>query len=249
MFTPTWQLPVTSREVCLFGSLLLFVREPLRLCALSQKVALLAKKTAFSLVLYISSRSDQNKAFLDDTLSKVVRGFSGLDFFAADCSNVAELCKMVNTNVPRFPHIVFREPKTGVFREMEANIDITSKLVTKFLSQQIPDRVVYLKSSKDREFFMAGEDAYKVVLVTDKKEAPPLYRLLALEFEGKLALGVAGRKLDEGVAQSFIGYAPKGQLKLPAFFDAETRKFVQKSGTELRAWFRALYKVLVGAFF
>jgi len=192
------------------------------------------------LVFLYTGRSADSKT-LKDGFVKVAKMYKdAVPFYAVECMNQAELCRLVEQDVQRFPHLVYygygKKLEYGML-EAGATTEgrVTEMGIRQWLNKVVPGRLEVLKSSAERSQFLSAEpQKAKIVFLTDKDGVPPKLKTLSMDFQNSVSLALVSRKQAPDV---FAQFAQNPKVSLPAFYDVQTDTISSKKGPEIRSYF------------
>jgi hypothetical protein len=105
----------------------------------------------------------------------------------ANCMKQRKLCR--SNNIPSFPAMRWY----GLPNDKEPDIverDTSAKSLGKFISGEMPDHTTKLTDKKSLRAWLDTADGPPVVLFTDKKSVPPMWKALSRQFHHRASLAV-----------------------------------------------------------
>eukprot|EP00931_Biecheleriopsis_adriatica_P101994 TRINITY_DN77032_c0_g1_i1.p1 TRINITY_DN77032_c0_g1~~TRINITY_DN77032_c0_g1_i1.p1 ORF type:complete len:551 (+),score=117.27 TRINITY_DN77032_c0_g1_i1:32-1654(+) len=186
-----------------------------------------AASKQFLTFLY-TDRNGDSKA-LKDAFVKTAKSYKGaVAFYAIECMSQADLCREVEADVQRFPHLAYygygKKLKFGQVAQGGAFADeaVTEKKLNSWLAEVVPHKVIQLNSVHDKSRFLSMEPhKAKIVYLHKSGPAPPKLKALSMAFQDGVNLALVSTKSVPDVFASF-GKPPDS---LPAFFDVQSQTF------------------------
>eukprot|EP00928_Gymnodinium_smaydae_P007954 TRINITY_DN12850_c0_g1_i1.p1 TRINITY_DN12850_c0_g1~~TRINITY_DN12850_c0_g1_i1.p1 ORF type:complete len:579 (-),score=79.16 TRINITY_DN12850_c0_g1_i1:8-1744(-) len=201
----------------------------------------------FLAILY-TERSGKTKE-LKSSLVKMAKSYKGaVPFYAVDCMQSAELCRLVEADVQQYPCLVYygysKRLPFGVTEPGStkgADQPLTDKTIGQWLSTVTPGSLIQLKSMKDRDAFMSSEaDKAKIVFLSEKASVPPVLKSLSMDFIERVLIATVSKRQAPDVFASFSASA--SSQTFPAFYDVQTNTMSNRKGPELRTYLVAVVR-------
>lgn len=139
------------------------------------------------LVLYYKP-NDEECQKMQPEIKALGKTFDGIvKIGTVNCMKQRKLCRQ--NNIPSFPALRWYPAQ----QDKEPDIverDTTAKSLGKFLSAEMPDFTTKLSDKKALRTWLDAAEGPPVLLFTDKKTVPPLWKALSRQFHHRASLGV-----------------------------------------------------------
>lgn len=152
------------------------------------------------LIFFFKTDSEECKKIRDEykTVSQKLYGI--VRVAAIDCDEDEEMCEEFS---------VYSQPTIMVFSEnfkddgqKYKDKDFSWKKISGFATKQMQDFVSVVLSSNFNDFMDREKEVQKVLLFSDKKNSPAVFRALSKNYKGKLSFGMV-RKTDIELVEKF----------------------------------------------
>lgn len=118
-----------------------------------------------------------------------------------NCRKQRDLCG--NANIKDFPAVRWFPENPKKDPEIYEGL-VSAKLLGKYLADQLPDHSTVFQEKRLMKEWIDNQQLPIVVLFTDKKETPPLWKALSREFKGRVSFGTVVRCDKNGVFKTEI---------------------------------------------
>ncbi|KAK7207013.1 thioredoxin-like protein [Myxozyma melibiosi] len=138
--------------------------------------------------------------------AKAAKSLSGLAKVAAvRCDDPSNERLCAKANIKGYPTLkIYRPSKraksTPIVEDYQGAR--TAKAITGMVLDRLSNRVTRLSSAADVEGFVAQKEVPRVLLFTDKPNTPPMFKVLAIDFDSSARFGIV-RKADKALQKRF----------------------------------------------
>lgn len=155
--------------------------------------------------IHFYTKNDGKSNTLKNEIAKMSNEYDGMFKFAAlDCNEFKELCN--KQDVKEFPTFKIYPPLPAPVFPYEQ--EINSKTIISSLGRFIDNKTIELNSNNIDNFKNDKPNLPKVYLFTDKVGVPLIYKVLAIQFNGKMDFGVVRSEEKTIVGQFKVNKYP-----------------------------------------
>lgn len=151
------------------------------------------------MILFYKPAEESSKKLKDEYRMFSEKMYGIIKVGAVDCSEDEELCEEFS---------VYQYPTMMVFQENYSDDgerytgDMNWKSIANFATKKMQSFVSIVTSENYESFIARDPTKFKVLLFTERKSTPPIYKALSKNYKDKLLFGEV-RKSDEKMAQMF----------------------------------------------
>jgi curved DNA-binding protein CbpA len=138
-------------------------------------------------VLYYKPNDEDCQKMKDEILALGKTFEAIVKIGTANCMKQRSLCK--KNSVSSFPSMRWYPASSDAEPEIVSAED-TAKAIGKYITKEMPDHTVKISDKKTLRSWLDTTEGPPVVLFTDKKQVPPLWKSLSRQFKDRANLGV-----------------------------------------------------------
>lgn len=167
-----------------------------------------------------------------------------IPLYAVDCDDEANKRLCSEQGVQGFPTVKLF-PQGADQAPMPYNGERTAKAIHDWTARRVPTLVKKLKEPTEIAPWVEDDtDKARLLLLTKEKKVPLLWKVLANNFRGKLALGV--HKDEDGEATEALGHSPTGKSMVLVFPAGATKSVLYDGKMKLAPLTKFFESILDG---
>jgi hypothetical protein len=183
-------------------------------------------------IIHFYRPNDAQKEVFAGAFGEVSNDMKGLlRFHSVNCAVANDLCE--KERVLRTPLVRVYPPHPVPSYDVEG-LDMDAKKIANEATRYVKSNVIEINSTNIDAFISGSPSVPKILLFTEKKGVPTLYKALSMSFESRLFFGII-RKEDEAIIERYgikdfprilvvkttekKPYPYKGEMKFQAIFD------------------------------